>query len=335
MGDINGHISLFRVKNFKRFETFEMGNLGQFNLIVGDNNVGKTSLLEALLVCYPGNIFIDRLLVALTYRKFKSVLHYSDLTAYEFKSGPVVSKNEILFYLELKDQSINRVFLTFDRYQNLVLVASDLETSKSFKLNSQPPFNQFLITPFIPFFKGHDDDLTKFYREIQQSKSAKESFIRALKIIIPDIQNIELTIENSNDYLIIHQEHIDASIPLAFFGDGALKVFRLLVEIVINRGGRLMIDEIDTGIHFSRFKGFWKTILKAAKENDVQLFMTTHNEECIKYFKEVLEEDLREFQSDTRLVSLVENVATKVVTSHTLTFDQFEHAINMGNEVRT
>jgi AAA15 family ATPase/GTPase len=27
-----------------------MDNLGQFNLIVGDNNVGKTSVLEALLV---------------------------------------------------------------------------------------------------------------------------------------------------------------------------------------------------------------------------------------------------------------------------------------------
>jgi len=38
----------FNVKNFKRFKFFEVKDIGQFNLIVGDNNVGKTSFLEAL-----------------------------------------------------------------------------------------------------------------------------------------------------------------------------------------------------------------------------------------------------------------------------------------------
>ncbi len=95
-----------------------------------------------------------------------------------------------------------------------------------------------------------------------------------------------------------------------------------------------MIDEVDTGIYFKRFKEFWKAILLAAKENDVQLFMTTHNEECIKYFKEVLEEELPELQKDVRNITLVEHSKTKVVTAHTFDYDQFEHAINVGNEIR-
>ena len=45
----SNHISYFKVENFKRFESFEMENIGQFNIIVGDNNVGKTTVLEALL----------------------------------------------------------------------------------------------------------------------------------------------------------------------------------------------------------------------------------------------------------------------------------------------
>jgi AAA15 family ATPase/GTPase len=118
------------------------------------------------------------------------------------------------------------------------------------------------------------------------------------------------------------------------FGDGTIKLFRLLAEIVINRGNRLMIDEIDTGIYFKRFKNFWKVILQTAKDNDVQLFMTTHNEECIRYFKEVIDEDLPEFKKDVRNITLVENAKTKEVTAHTYDFEQFEHAINVGNEVR-
>ena len=45
----NKHLKYFKVENFKCFDSFEMDNIGQFNLIVGDNNVGKTSVLEALL----------------------------------------------------------------------------------------------------------------------------------------------------------------------------------------------------------------------------------------------------------------------------------------------
>ncbi len=42
------HLTYFKVENFKRFDSLELTDIGQFNLIVGDNNVGKTSLLEAL-----------------------------------------------------------------------------------------------------------------------------------------------------------------------------------------------------------------------------------------------------------------------------------------------
>ena len=41
------HLTYFKVENFKRFDSLELTDIGQFNLVVGDNNVGKTSLLES------------------------------------------------------------------------------------------------------------------------------------------------------------------------------------------------------------------------------------------------------------------------------------------------
>ena len=46
----NNHLTYFKIENFKKFDSLEVNDIGQFNLIVGDNNVGKTCLLEALLV---------------------------------------------------------------------------------------------------------------------------------------------------------------------------------------------------------------------------------------------------------------------------------------------
>jgi len=46
----NKHIIEFDVKNFKKFDHLVVENIGQVNLITGDNNVGKTCLLEALMI---------------------------------------------------------------------------------------------------------------------------------------------------------------------------------------------------------------------------------------------------------------------------------------------
>ena len=63
-----------------------------------------------------------------------------------------------------------------------------------------------------------------------------------------------------------------------------------LLEITVCKDKRLMVDEIDTGIHYSKMKEFWKIILLASKENNVQLFATTHSKECLQDYVEALKE---------------------------------------------
>ncbi len=37
-----------KIENFRCFQSFELLDLGQINLLVGTNNSGKTSILEAI-----------------------------------------------------------------------------------------------------------------------------------------------------------------------------------------------------------------------------------------------------------------------------------------------
>ena len=67
------------IRNFRAFKELEVERLGRVNLVVGKNNVGKTSLLEAvMLYMYRG--FPRRLLVCfMTARKSSSNLHEARL----------------------------------------------------------------------------------------------------------------------------------------------------------------------------------------------------------------------------------------------------------------
>jgi AAA15 family ATPase/GTPase len=336
MGDTSKHLTYFKVENFKRFESFEMKDLGQFNLIVGDNNVGKTSVLEALLIDEDQYNYVTKLFSALIFRNIKNRSNYRNLSLFASRD---LSVNKSLYSFNFKltyNDSGSKEFVVEFKNDQQIIFKGFLSQNFAINFHENVSFNPSVNIPFIPFYKGHDSDLTNFYSRLQNSKSLKKNFIKSLNTIVPDLEEIELSspYSDSDPHLIVYQRNNESSLPLAMFGDGTIKLFRLLAEIILNKGNRLMIDEIDTGIYFGRFKPFWKVILRTAKDNDVQLFMTTHNEECIKYFKEVLEDDLIDLQVDTRCITLVENSKTKQVTAHTYNFDQFEHAINVGNEVR-
>ena len=67
----NNHLTYFKVENFKKFDSLEVNDIGQFNLIVGDNNVGKTCLLEALLFDEDPQQLLNNFYLGLTKRGFK------------------------------------------------------------------------------------------------------------------------------------------------------------------------------------------------------------------------------------------------------------------------
>jgi len=56
-----------KIEGFRGFQNFEMANLGRINLLVGKNNSGKTSILEAIQFLYAQNN-IDIFLEPISYR---------------------------------------------------------------------------------------------------------------------------------------------------------------------------------------------------------------------------------------------------------------------------
>jgi AAA15 family ATPase/GTPase len=344
------HLTYFKVENFKRFKSLEIENIGQFNLIVGDNNVGKTSLLEAFLFDEDINEIIKNLKVVLLWRNFqfkeeiiKSINFFDSFfnninKPINYILGNKGSNKELQFDV-VETSTLTKEELDDLNLKNIGNLPSQFSVSLREK-NSEKRFFEFInsnkysnaYTPFIKYNLAYGEDLLNFYSQVRSSKQAKSNLIKNLRLLIPNIENIEPDGSDTNisSQFVITIENIDKTQYLNQFGDGAIKFLRYLLEISVTSNKKLMIDEIDTGIHYSRMKEFWKIILQAAKENNVQLHTTTHSKECIESFTKALEET--GLQKEGRIIRLAET--KNGIKAFTMEFEEFENALIAESEIR-
>ncbi len=79
--------------------------------------------------------------------------------------------------------------------------------------------------------------------------------------------------------------------PLSALGAGVHRFLGLLLACHAARGGLLLIDEIDTGLHYSVQTRVWELLTAWANQFDVQVFATTHSLDCVRAFAEVAKRD--------------------------------------------
>ena len=60
------------------------------------------------------------------------------------------------------------------------------------------------------------------------------------------------------------------------------RLLALALSLVRTKGGILLIDEIDTGLHYSIMGDLWLFIIQAAQRYGVQVFATTHSWDCVR-----------------------------------------------------
>lgn len=353
------HLTYFKIENFKRFDSFEMSNLGQFNLIVGDNNVGKTSVLEALLFDNVGVATANNLLSAEFMRlggtdtdsKYK-VLSLQDAWIRVFKninrpilfsstSGTEKSAPLAISYRKTSSAEIEQALLD----QKAAIPKARIEFDAPHPLASVIPAyfegleNVMNHVKFVPLSRAnhlYDGTLVRiFYDHFNNDSLTRNQFVEALKLLLPTIHEVRVhRVNNGYEYLGIEQKGHNTISPLTQFGDGLVKLARNIMEIIVTQGKRLMVDEIGSGIHFTRLVDYWKTIIRLCRQYDVQLFATTHSLECQQAFVDALEApDMQELQKEARNISLIENKDGEV-KAVTYTFDQLEFSLENGIETR-
>ena len=73
-------------------------------------------------------------------------------------------------------------------------------------------------------------------------------------------------------------------VPLKSLGDGVTRLFAAALALANSRDGFLVVDEAENGIHYSVQRDFWRIILRAAHQYNVQVRATTHSSDCVTGF---------------------------------------------------
>jgi len=384
------HLTYFKVENFKRFDSLELTDIGQFNLVVGDNNVGKTSVLEALLFDTDRRKCLANLHKTL----FLKGLNIRPKMVYGPK-GEVVEvqypeENFLRYLIKDLEKSLNIEFVLRDKAgkETISILSSGYrqdfedEYSEESFLGKSPDnrYVRFYVAwPPGPPHKGYDEDgvfidyfddegwgaevsglyehllqattngdfplistslpgngsLPKaYFEQVDLSRKEKKQLIEDMRFLLPEIEDFEVRKIGGEDQLLVGMKGIDELMPISIFGESVTRATHILLEISKYRGKRLMIDEIDTGIHYSRMKNFLKTIFQIADKNEVQLFMTTHSLECQQAFAEVFEApDMIQHQAKAKQFSLIENENGQVI-ANMHNFEQLQYALEIGFDTR-
>ncbi len=117
-------------------------------------------------------------------------------------------------------------------------------------------------------------------------------------------------------------------------GDGIRILLAYISSIIAYEKGIVFIDEIENGLHYSTHKILWKAIIKAAQENDVQIFASTHNSETLKYLLAVADEKHADKDRDEIKLFRIRNLSNGIFKSYRYDFPEFKHAIEQENEIR-
>ncbi len=64
-------------------------------------------------------------------------------------------------------------------------------------------------------------------------------------------------------------------------GDGMLRILSIALSLSQSQNGIVLIDEVENGLHFSVQEDVWRLIFRTARRLNVQVFVTTHSDECL------------------------------------------------------
>ena len=277
-------LTSLELKNFRGFRELKIAPLKRLNLITGQNDTGKTSVLEALriLLAHPqiGN---------------------AGALPNEFRNGTNGDWNEQFWKWIIHNKSGEeraKILVTRDKGDpidlNLTPRSLDPSTIEQFKLSgvyqTLGSIHCYRSVPFpsdrprSQFFSSKPSnprqDAIDYNRVIlRRGKKQVETMMKRLNTRVEAIEPLQT--DQQHGPLIFVDVGLKEMIPVTQMGQGFNRLLNIYSEVIASEVNVLLIDEIENGLHYSVMPQVFEGLFNAVKELDIQIFATTHSWECI------------------------------------------------------
>lgn len=353
-------IKKFSIRNFKCFETLAIKQWERVNLIAGENNIGKTALLEAIFL-HEG---AHNAGLVFSIEKFRGIINFnnkdflSDLFT-EFKSD-----KKILLKAEYQNgKSLTLKLFQEESKQTIPVDTRGLEVEGTASITPKLVFevrDNGNIVCKSAFFLGVDpqgrplplssgitkqlsptaifstvgfskEELNKINSDrfsTQVEIKRKKEIINSLKLIDDRLQNLEL-VKRGNRNLVCGDIGYNKILPLSLMGEGMERYLYIVLSLLSAENGIILIDEIENGFHHSIHAKIWSNLGNLARKYNVQIIATTHSYECIRAAHESFKKD----EEYDFILHRLDRVGEKI---EAMTYDKatLESALRSDMEIR-
>ena len=330
-----------KLENFRGFETLELKQFGRINLLVGENNCGKTSILEAIqLLLSRGNLeplsqsMLDRGEVLIINDERKSPAYRREVLdvchlfyGHDLTLGNKFTISSRTDRVECLIHEIHQQASLFDNDDDIEDLFQNLAMSLTWTFSQEEERINFLLSPeggipsdysrrnrkelknpalktqFVTSSSLTSNEMIDLFDQIVL-KPEEEIIIKALQTIDPEIERIASVGVSRARYsgrtgFKIRRSGNPQPVPIGSMGDGIWRMLGLSLAAACTKDGVLLVDEIDTGLHYSAMSKMWKMIWETAKQSNVQVFATTHSRDCWESLAEIAAMDDAETEGIT------------------------------------
>lgn len=335
------------VENYRSFQNYSMNNLKRVNLLTGLNNSGKTSLLEAVELLASGGesqAFID-----ISVRRREAIWD-------AFNDSPVIGVSTHFFLNRDVSKSIRfqtdnwKITVDFKggqlsgslddpflRVQRFTAGVGTIQTKigVDFEGGIKPPFSRARRPGLCraEYIGIHDESFDEKVAEQWDAilvANEERNVIDALQILDDRIESVaHLSSSLNRGRMYVGVKGSEQRVPVGSFGEGLHRLLSLATLLCSTRGGILLVDEIDTGLHYSVLADMWKLVIGTAIKNDTQVFATTHSLDCLRGLNEACERN-PEYAAEISLQTIDRSLNSSIAGDA----DDLKSAMNLGVEVR-
>ncbi len=347
------------IKNFRGIDHLKIEDLSRVNLLLGQNNSGKSTVLEAIaMLMSMSNPDVPQQINAARARKpfsnFIDIKYFfrnmdvstppevtseqSDGTSRHLKLGLSYVFDELADPKNEPVQQSGYVFYVNTLEMNFDVTNDTAKQSYKSWLRVNPQGlvvnkklaegymekNRAWLIPSDLMANNLANDLTELFR-----RNKKDTVLALLKLFDERINGIEIL----TDDVYIGFEGMTEMLPARVTGDGLRRYLSIVASAANPMIDMILIDEIDNGLHYSVYKKLWLALFTLAVASDKQIFVTTHSKETLSYLSGMLDENA-DYQKEFRLYT-IERTVKKGLQAYKLTHEGLSGACENDVELRS
>lgn len=299
-------IEKIRIKNYRGIKSLEIDNLKKYNFFIGNNGSSKTTSLEAIFSAIPndGNAIV----IMANSRGMQVKLSNNNSFFYNSNISDDIEftlNDDITTKIGLKNiNRLNNNLLNSNNYNEFIYNISVFEKNNKtlyesnfgidpsnrifpIEIKTNTEWNEYIekygrcfwISPLTKYQYG----IAQITKEMIENKK-KEYILKAIGFFEEDIDDIV----SDGTEVLLSKKGVGKMLPISSFGGGLSSALDIITCLFYDGITSIFIDEAETGLHYTNFPKFCEVLIDISTNKNIQFFITTHSDEFLKDFYNIL-----------------------------------------------